>query len=166
MPEKKYELLRKIRAVADYQFGEKAGKSLFPQEVSVIISKRTKRIRHVYLDDKLLATLRPTVGLFSLTIEGAQRLAKSIKPPRSWVQVQDDVASFIEKGGDVFAKHVTDNDNEIRPMEEIIILNGKQRVIAVGKAVLSGDEMKAFKRGVAVKVRRGNLEKVKKPTKK
>jgi archaeosine-15-forming tRNA-guanine transglycosylase len=51
-------------------------------------------------------------------------------------------------------------------MEEIIILNGKQRVIAVGKAVLSGDEMKAFKRGVAVKVRRGNLEKVKKPTKK
>jgi predicted RNA-binding protein (TIGR00451 family) len=166
MPEKKCEMLQKIRAIADYQFGKKVGESLFPQEVSVTISKRTKRIRHVYLDDKLLATLRPTVGLFSLTIEGAQRLAESMKPPRSWVQVQDDVASFIEKGGDVFAKHVTDNDSEIRPMEEIIILDGKQRVIAVGRAVLSGDEMKAFKKGVAVKVRRGNLKKVKKPTKK
>jgi predicted RNA-binding protein (TIGR00451 family) len=166
MSEKKYEMLQKIRAIADYQFGEKAGESLFPQEVSVIISKRTKRIRHVYLDDKLLATLRPTVGLFSLTIEGAQRLVENMKPPRSWVQVQDDVASFIKKGGDVFAKHVIDNDNEIRPMEEIIILDRKQRVIAVGKAVLSGDEMKAFKKGVAVKVRRGDVKKVKKPTKK
>ncbi len=166
MSEKKCEMLCKIKAIADYQFGKGAGESLFPEEVSVIISKRTKRIRHVYLDNKLLVTLRPTVGLFSLTIEGARRLACSMKPLRQWVQVQDDVASFIEKGGDVFAKHVTDNDNEIRPMEEIIILDGKQRVIAVGKAVLSGDEMKAFKKGVAVKVRRGDLEKVKKPTKK
>jgi archaeosine-15-forming tRNA-guanine transglycosylase len=29
--------------------------------------------------------------------------------------------------------------------------------LAVGRAVLSGQEMKAFKRGVAVKVRRGCL---------
>jgi len=49
-------------------------------------------------------------------------------------------------------------------MEEVIVLNGKQRVIAVGKAVLSGDEMKSFKKGVAVKVRRGDLEKAKNPT--
>lgn len=130
------------------------------------ISKRTKKIRHVYLDDKLLATLRPTIGLFSLAIEGARRLADGMKPLRMWVQVQDDVASFIEKGGDVFAKHVADSDIEIRPMEEVIVLDGKRRVIAVGRAVLSGDEMKAFKKGVAVKVRKGNLKKVKKPTKK
>ncbi len=166
MSDKNFELLLKIRKVADYQFGKGAGEILFPEEVSVVLSKRTKKIRHVYLGNKLLATLRPTVGLFSLTIEGARRLAESMKPLRLWVQVQDDVASFIEKGGDVFAKHVTDNDSEIRPMEETMILDGKQRVIAVGRAVLSGDEMKAFKKGVAVKVRRGNLKKVKKPTKK
>jgi predicted RNA-binding protein (TIGR00451 family) len=134
--------------------------------VIITISKRTKKIRHVYLGDRLLATLKPTDGLFSLTIEGARRLVCYIKPLRLWVQVQDDVAAFIEKGGDVFAKHVTDADIEIRPMEEVIVLNGKQTVIAVGKAVLSGDEMKAFKKGVAVKVRRGCLEKVKKPLRK
>jgi predicted RNA-binding protein (TIGR00451 family) len=166
MSNKGSELLRKIRVVADYQFGKGAGEGLFPEEVVVVLSKRTKKIRHVYLGGKLLATLRPTVGLFSLTIEGARRLACYTKPPRLWVQVQDEVAAFIEKGGDVFAKHVTDADGEIRPMEEVIVLNGKKRVIAVGKAVLSGDEMKVFKKGVAVKVRRGDLEKVKKPTRK
>jgi len=164
MPDKNSELLHKIRKVADYQFGKGAGEILFPEEVSVVLSKRTKKIRHVYLGDKLLATLRPTVGLFSLTVEGARRLACGMKPLRLWVQVQDDVAAFIERGGDVFAKHVTDADGEIRLMEEVIVLNGKQEVIAVGKAVLSGDEMKVFRKGVAVKVRRGNLEKAKNPT--
>ena len=162
MSVKSSELLHKIRKVADYQFGKGTVESLFPEEVSVILSKRTKKIRHVYLGDKLLATLRPTVGFFSLTVEGARRLACYTKPPRLWVQVQDEVVTFIEKGGDVFAKHITDADDEIRPMEEVIILNGKHKVIAVGKAVLTGDEMKAFKKGVAVKVRRGDLEKVKK----
>jgi predicted RNA-binding protein (TIGR00451 family) len=157
-------MLRKIRVVADYQFGKGVGKSLFPKDVTITISKRTKKIRHVYMEDLLLATLKPTDSLFSLTIDGARKLVCCIKPLRLWVQVQDDVAFYIEKGGDVFAKHVTDADKEIRPMEEVIVLNGKQTVIAVGKAVLSGDEMKAFKKGVAVKVRRGHLGKVKKPS--
>jgi predicted RNA-binding protein (TIGR00451 family) len=166
MSDKKSELLRKIRTIADYQFGKGAGESLFPEEVSVILSKKTKKIRHVCLGDELLATLRPTIGFFSLTVEGGRRLACCMRPFRLWVQVQDEVAAFIEKGGDVFAKHVTDANVEIRPMEEVIVLNGKQRVIAVGKAVLSGDEMKVYKKGVAVKVRRGSLEKVKKPMRK
>jgi predicted RNA-binding protein (TIGR00451 family) len=166
MSNKNPELLRKIRTIADYQFGKGAGESLFPEEVSVFLSKKTKKIRHVYLGDELLATLRPTIGFFSLTVEGGRRLACNMKLFRLWVQVQDEVAAFIEKGGDVFAKHVTDADVEIRPMEEVVVLNGKQRVIAVGKAVLSGDEMRAYRKGVAVKVRRGGLEKVKKPTRK
>jgi predicted RNA-binding protein len=38
------------------------------------------------------------------------------------------------------------------------VLDEGSKVLAVGRAVLSGEEMKAFKRGVAVKVRRGCLE--------
>jgi len=157
-------MLQRIKAIADYQFGKGTGEILFPEEVSVTISKKTRKIRHIYFKDRLLATLKPTVGLFTLTVEGAQRLVAGMESPRMWVQVQDDVASFIEGGGDVFAKHVADCDNEIRPAEEIIVVDGKKRVIAVGRSMLSGDEMKAFKRGVAVKVRRGSVKKVKKPT--
>jgi predicted RNA-binding protein (TIGR00451 family) len=156
--------LLRIRKVADYQFGRGAGEILFPEEVTITISRRTKKIRHVYLGNSLLATLKPTDGLFSLSVEGVRRLIYGMKPPRLWVQVQDDVASFIEEGGDVFAKHVVDCDGEIRPAEEVIVVDGRKRVLAVGRSVLSGDEMKAFRRGVAVRVRRGSLKKVKKPT--
>jgi predicted RNA-binding protein (TIGR00451 family) len=46
-------------------------------------------------------------------------------------------------------------DGEIRPCEEVVVLNEKGAVVAVGRAVLSGKEMRAFKRGVAVRVRKG-----------
>jgi predicted RNA-binding protein (TIGR00451 family) len=49
-------------------------------------------------------------------------------------------------------------DDEIRRKDEVIVLNESEEVLAVGRAGLSGEEMKAFKTGVAVKVRRGSLE--------
>jgi len=150
----KREALEKIRSIADYQLGKSAGKALFTDSVNIVVSKRTGRIRHIYLRRKLLATLRPTDGMFSLTIHGANRLIRGMNAPRLWVKVSDEAASFISAGRSVFAKHVTAADREIRPQEEVIVLN-EDKVIAVGKAVLTGREMTAFKRGVAVRVRKG-----------
>lgn len=152
--------LQKIRSIADYQFGRGTGKTLFPDNVDISFSRRTSRIRHIHLDGKLLATLRPTDGFFSLTLEGARRIMQ-IKPLRLWVKVQDDVTDFIAKGRTVFAKHVVDCDEEIRPEEEVVVIDSQRKVLAVGRALLTGEEMKAFKRGVAVRVRRGVAEKKK-----
>jgi predicted RNA-binding protein (TIGR00451 family) len=160
MNDKQNELL-KIRSIADYQLGKGTGKALFPDKVNIVLSINTGRIRHIYLDHDLLATLRPTDGMFSLTLAGAKRLIKGAKSPRLWVKVQKDIESFIAQGKSVFAKHVVDADEEIRPQEEVIIIGENNRVLAVGKAVLTGKEMKAFKHGVAVKVRRGASEEVK-----
>ena len=154
-------MLQKIRSIADYQLGKGVGKTLFPNKVQIAFSRRTGRMRHIYLNGKLLATLRPTDGMFSLTIEGAERLVKGVKPLRLCVKVQKGVEPFIAQGKSVFAKHVADADLEIRPQEEVVIIGEKNRVLAVGRAVLTGREMKAFKHGVAVKVRRGALEEVK-----
>ena len=151
--------LQKIRSVADYQFGREVGKCLFPIEVEIVHSKRTGKIRHVYLGEELLVTLRPTTGLFILTIAGAKRMVREAKPLRLWVRIQDDIEPFIAKGRSVFSKHVVDADSEIRPQEEVIVVNGKNMVVAVGRALLSGNEMKIFRRGVAVRVRRGVTEK-------
>ena len=150
--------LRKIRSIADYQFGKGVGEKLFPSEVKIVHSKRTGRIRHVHLEGERLATLRPTNGLFSLTIAGAKRITERVKPQRLWVKVREEAEPFVAKGKSVFAKHVIDADEEIRPQEEVIIMNEKDEVLAVGKAILSGREMKAFERGVAVRVRRGMAE--------
>lgn len=149
---------RRIRSVADYQFGKSIGTRLFPKNVNIVRSRRTGRIRYVYLDGKRLATLRPKDGLLSLSIAGAKRIAENAGSARCLVTVQGDVSEFIAQGGDVFAKHVVKADSEIRPKDEVIVVNQNSEVLAVGRAVLSGEEMEVFKRGVAVKVRRGCVE--------
>jgi predicted RNA-binding protein (TIGR00451 family) len=151
--------LEKIRSVADYQFGRNSGTKLFPDEVRIVYSKNTGKIRHIHLERELLATLRPTTGLFVLTLAGAKRLVREVKPLRCWVKVHDDAEPFVAKGRSAFAKHVIDADEEIRPNEEVVVVNRENEVLAVGRALLSGKEMKEFKRGMAVRVRRGVAEK-------
>ncbi|MFQ6076345.1 MAG: PUA domain-containing protein [Candidatus Bathyarchaeia archaeon] len=150
--------LQKIRSVANYQFARGVGVALFPDGVEMSYSRRTGRIRHVYLNGVLLATLRPKDGMFSLTIAGARRMASILPPPRMRVVVREDVERFIVEGGNVFAKHVVGADPEIRPQEEVIVTNSKDEVLAVGRALLTGREMPAFKRGVAVRTRKGAEE--------
>lgn len=157
----RHNALDKIRTIANYQFGKDVGKRLFPDEVKIVHSKRTGRIRHVYLDEEMLATLRPTNGLFSLTIKGAKRMMKNVKNRRLWVKVQAEAEHFVVRGKSVFAKHVVDADKKIRPQEEVIVINERDEVLAVGRALLTGSEMRRFERGVAVRVRRGVAEEVK-----
>ena len=144
--------------MADYQFGKSVGAKIFPESVKISYSRRTGRIRYVHLDGKRLATLRPTDGLFSLSITGARQMAKSARSAKCFVTVNNDVSKFIAEGGDVFAVHVVNADEAIRSKDEVVVVNEDADVLAVGRAVLSGEETRIFKRGVAVKVRRGNME--------
>ncbi|MFZ0965689.1 MAG: PUA domain-containing protein [Candidatus Bathyarchaeia archaeon] len=150
--------LRRIRSVADYQFEKGVGAKLFPENVEIAYSKRTGRIRYIYLNGKRLATLRPTDGLFSLSIKGAKRIAENAGSAKCFVTVQNNVSRFIAEGGDVFAVHVVKADDEIRSKDEVIVVDESGRVLAVGRSVLSSEEIKSFKVGVAVKVRRGCKE--------
>jgi len=159
---RKRRLLEIIRKTADYQFGLGAGEILFPEDVDLVVSKRTGRVRQILLNGVLIATLNPSSGLLNLTIEGAERLCSNGEFRMRWVKVGDEASHFVEEGRDVFARHVIDADRDIRPFEEVIVLNSHGEIIAVGRALLSGSEMLEFKRGVAVRVRRGRMEKTKK----
>jgi predicted RNA-binding protein (TIGR00451 family) len=151
--------LQKIRSIADYQFGKNTGKKLFPDTVNIVYSKNTGKIRHIHLQGKLLATLRPTTGLLILTVAGAKHLMQEVNLPLCWVKVNDDAEPFVMKGRSAFAKHVIDADPTIRPNTEVIVINKRSKVLAVGRAILTGIEMKQFNRGMAVRVRRGVTEK-------
>ena len=144
--------------MADYQFGKGVGAKLFPENVEIAYSKRTGRIRYIYLNGKRLSTLRPTDGLFSLSIKGAKRIAENAGSAKCFVIVQNNVSKFIAEGGDVFAAHIVKADDEIRSKDEVIVVDEGGRVLAVGRSVLSSEETKSFKVGVAVKVRRGCKE--------
>lgn len=153
--EKVENALSRIRSTADYQFGKGIGVKLFPENVDITYSKATGRIRFIHLNGERLATLRPTDGLLSLSIVAAKLIAENRGSAKCFVTVQNGVSAFIAKGGDVFAVHVVAVDDEVHARDEVIILDEDHQVIAVGRALLSALEMKAFKTGVAVKVRRG-----------
>ena len=94
-----------------------------------------------------------------MTIAGAKRLAQEVAPICYWVRVNSDAESFVVKGRSAFARHVVDADPQIRPNQEVTVFNTKNEVLAVGRALLTGAEMKAFSRGIAVRVRKGVAEK-------
>ena len=147
--------LKRIRSIADYQFGKGVGVKLFPENVQILYSKTTGRIRYVCLNGERLATLRPTDGLLSLSITAAKRIAENADSAQCFVTVRNDVSKFVAEGSDVFAAHVVKADDLIHARDEVIVVDENGEVLAVGRALLSGSEMKAFKTGVAVKVRHG-----------
>jgi uncharacterized protein with predicted RNA binding PUA domain len=147
--------LDKIRSIADYQFGKNVGEKLFPENVTFELSKRTGRIRFVNLNGERLGTLRPTDGLFSLSIKAAKYIIENIPQAKGFLTLKNDVSQYIAAGGDVFAVHVVQVDDEIRAKDEVIIVDENRQLLAVGRTTLSAPEIRAFKTGVAVKVRHG-----------
>src|SRR5437899_2645624 len=96
-----------------------------------------------------------TRKLLALSIPGGQALRGIFKPPRLRVEVVPGVEEFIKKGGNVFCKHVQQVDPELRPAEEVLVVNEEDRLLAVGRSFFNAEEMLSFKIGVAVKVRHG-----------
>ncbi len=146
--------LRRIRVVANYQFGRRASRA-FPRTIEITRSPNTHRIRHIYKDGELLATYRPKDGMLALSIPGGQSLLRIFKPPRLRVRVVPGVEDFIKRGGNVFCKHVQDVDPELRPAEEVLVVDDQDRLLAVGRSFFNAEEMLSFKVGVGVKVRHG-----------
>jgi uncharacterized protein with predicted RNA binding PUA domain len=150
--------LAKVRSIANYQFGKGVGQQLFPENIEIQYSPRTGRIRYINLNGERLATLRPTDGLLSLSLKAAVFMAKNTPFAKCFVTVQNEVSKYVAAGGDVFAVHVVEVDAEVGAKDEVIAIDEDGQVLAVGRTILSSEEMKAFKIGVAVKVRHGCKE--------
>ncbi len=145
--------IMRLRAAADYLFGKDAGKSLFPDGIRVVRSRG--RIRQVWLPDGPVCAIRASDGFIILNRRGAELLHSALAPPHMRVTVLDDVASFAAQGKTIFAKHVTAADLEIRPGEEVFVVDSSDHLLASGRALLAGVEMVEFNTGKAVEVRRG-----------
>jgi len=154
--------LRKLVGIGNYQFGHDVGNALFNPKVGIQCSRKTGRIRYVYTQGQLVATLRPKDGCLALTTYGASIILSKISKPPNTVAIQNDVSEAVRSGGDAFAKHVLRADPELRPADEAIVTDENGTLLGVGRAVLSGAEMPEFKRGVAVKLRRGVDEAIQK----
>ncbi len=150
-----YSDLDRLKAIADYQFGLGASEVLFSGRISLVRSKTTGRVRNVIKDGKHVLSLRASDGLFTLKLPGAKILMKKFPPPRLRVIVSEESAEFNAKGRNVFCKFVLRGDPEIRPGDEVIVVDEGDNLLAVGRAILSYQEMLELEKGVAVKVREG-----------
>jgi uncharacterized protein with predicted RNA binding PUA domain len=142
--------LLKLRQTIDALFGKGVSRYL-PKKVEIIFSKKNGRIRTVHHQEKLLCTLRIDGGL-AITPYFAQLLLKSKKFKENCLEINKDAEPFVKEGRSVFCKHVTWCGKNIQIASDTPVLF-QNKVIAVGRAVLSSEMIIDFERGVAVKVR-------------
>jgi len=140
----------KVKHTIDALFGVGISRHL-PKQIEFFFSKRTGRIREVYHKQKLLCTLRIDGGL-AITPYFAQILMKSKKFKENCVEIDHDSKPFVEEGRSVFCGHLVWCGKNIRIQSDVGVLY-RNKVIAVGKAVLSSKMMNSQTRGVAVKIR-------------
>lgn len=147
--------LARIRAVADYQFGKGAADALFSGKIELVKSKNTEKIRNIIVDGEHVVSMRAEDGFFTLRPPGAIRLLKAFPAPRLRVSVADDSVPFNQDGRNVMCTFVTGADPELRLQDEVVVVDKDDRAVAIGRMLLTGDEMSTFKKGLAVKVREG-----------
>jgi len=141
-----------LNGTFNYQFQIRNTFVLF-ENVILGISKSTKKIRHIYINDKLIATIRPSDGFLIFNIEGAEYIKKKLKTLPKKVVVSKIVQQILKKSSIIPAKYIIDADQNIYPEDEVFIVDEENQILATGKAILTSYEMKNSRTGIAVKVR-------------
>lgn len=123
--------------------------------MELVKSKNTDKIRNIIVDGEHILSLRAEDGFFTMRPGAARRLMKAFAPPRLRVKVKDDAIPFVQEGRNTFCGFILDADPELRPMDEVVVVDKNDKLLAIGRAILVPEEMKAMTKGIAVKVREG-----------
>ena len=147
--------VKKIKAIADYQFGYGTGEALFNGNIKIEKSKKTGKIRHIFDGKVNIVNMRASDSYLVLSKEGAKRLHNATAYPQNRVVVNEDSVPFALDGKSVFCKFVTDCDDNIRANDEVLIVDEEDNLLAYGKTLLGACEIREFETGQAVKTRKG-----------
>ena len=142
--------VEKLHHTIDALFGKGVSKYL-PKKIEITYSKKNGRIRSVYHDGKLLCTLRIDGGL-AITPIFAQMLLKSKTFKENCLEIDKDSKPFVEEGRSVFCNHVIWCGKNILISSDVPVLF-ENKVIAVGRAILSSEMIQSQNRGVAIRIR-------------
>jgi 7-cyano-7-deazaguanine tRNA-ribosyltransferase len=154
VPVPDWEMLR-VRATAEVQFGRAAAGALLDGRVELVLSPNTGRVRNVLVGGEHVLSLRARDGRLTLKLAGARRVLPAVPPPGLRVVVDADSAEFAGQGRNVFTRFVKDCDPDLRPQDEVVVVDERDRLVACGRALMVREEMRAFRRGMAVHVREG-----------
>ena len=148
---------RMIKELLDLQFGEGCGELLLPDNKVVLLNRAPSedRLDEIIVDGYVLGALRYDIFssefTVSLRVEGAVRILPNLK--RSWIVVDEGAVQPILKSANALAVGINELAEGIEKGDEVVVLSPEREVIAMGKAMMSSDEMRSAERGVGVKVR-------------
>lgn len=132
--------LHMLRSIARYQFNTKKADKMIPSDYK-LRGRFDRRLMH---EDEQIAVLHHDNGLYSLNMKGGHILNDI---GVNWVEID-----FSLQTNTLFAPGVVDAYPGILPKDEVVITrNGG--VVGVGKAIMTGKDMKNGEKGVAVRVR-------------
>ena len=152
----------KVRATLDMQFGAGIGTRLVSRtgrKITFRKSRKTGRIRNIFFENVHVFSINARSGRIILTRDGAQILHRDLDCPDYRVVVAEDAIPFVRKGKSVFSRFVVDCDEEIRPGDQVLVVDERDELLAWGKALLNRKEMMDFDTGAAVNVKKGFKEK-------
>ena len=133
---KRAQKLHNYQELAKFQLG----KNFLPEDVMI----KGRHVKFFIKDGKntvQLASINDN-GLFVLTSQGGELLGKT-----NWVEVDFDV-----KKGSLFAPGFKNADEAVSVNDEVVIIKNNE-VLGVGRALMSGKEMKKATHGVLVNIR-------------
>lgn len=144
--------IEKIRAIMDYQFGKDAHKILEKFNLKIKHSKESGRMRYLYNNNELIATIRAHDSFILPHNSLISELHKFFKFPKLRVVIDDVAVPFVKEGRNVFAKFVIMVDKNLRAGDVCLVVDKNDNLICRGILFLSPKECLDFDRGVAVKI--------------
>ncbi|MBY8999493.1 MAG: DUF5591 domain-containing protein [Candidatus Heimdallarchaeota archaeon] len=136
--------IRKMQAVADFEYGAGTGEILFP--LSVRIKGKYPRDQQIFKEKEHIATFITKSGYLALF-------------PRYANLILDKAHNTLEfgaervSGSNIYAPGVIKASDQIHPNDEIFIVNDNQ-VIATATALVSGEDMNKMTSGIVAEVKK------------
>ena len=157
--------LRKIRELADSQFGDGCGELLLPRDRIAVLSRSPAldRMDEIVCDGNIIGAILfdpPSGDKLILRPPAAERMLSKMKGK---VVADAGALPSIGDGSNLMGPGVLSADESICVGDEVVVLTPEGKIHATGVARRSGAEMAQKGRGVAVKVRWADSENRKKP---
>ena len=102
--------------------------------------------------------MRAGDGFYTLRLEGARRILEAVPAPHMRMAVTDDSVPFVSNGRNAMCQFTTACDENLVPMDEVIVVDKDDNAVATGRMLLVANEIFSMKKGIAVKIRSGSEE--------
>ncbi len=120
--------------------------------ISVVYSRKTRRVSYVHFGGQHLFSLRTSDGRYQPTFAGGLLLLElGLEGQR--ITVASDAVPFVADGKSLYTRHVVSADQGIAPGSEVLLLSPGGELLAVGTSVHPTHALLSLMNGVAVKVK-------------